>query len=474
MNNTQQSSVSDLSKINTEVIEPLKCYTHCQIIGFGPACLSLLIAADRLGVLVPLLEKGLIIHEKSVDKNTLLKSGINYSLPSNSDALDFLSGISKKGLFASVLSMSAAKIIYATGKNGISLQIVAMLIEDIRQCFIDLSTRYVNSHILYNSQVESIDQEAQLWSLRTSNRTAITEIMRTTTPILQPKNTKKSETQQTHYTHRIVSPNIVMASGSYPYIPQEISQYCEHNNITLLHSEQVLRENNLIVKVTAQESPIVIIGASHSGFSVLHQLLSQHSGSQQNIKIIHRSMIRRMHLSIPEAIAAGESFNQDTDICPENGRVFRFQGLYKRSKRLFEDVKNNHYPFVSLHQYIQKEGITQHIQNASIIVSATGYRPMLPVIRDSQQHTINFIKQGSSLSLNNNGNLCDIEGTPIAGLMAIGLGFGRKHGGIGEPSYLSAPVGINIFQGADGEAICQQLNATTLLSNGNQYEEKLI
>ncbi|MFT5118225.1 MAG: hypothetical protein ACI9NY_001763, partial [Kiritimatiellia bacterium] len=105
----------------------------------------------------------------------------------------------------------------------------------------------------------------------------------------------------------------------------------------------------------ATKSPIVIIGASHSGFSVLHQLLSQHSGCQQNIKIVYRSVIRRMHISIRAAKEAGEDFDHSVDICPENGRVFRFQGLYKRSKRLFEDVVNNHYPFVSLHQCTHKQ-----------------------------------------------------------------------------------------------------------------------
>jgi hypothetical protein len=472
------------SGIKPTFIKPITLHTHYQIIGFGPACISLLIAADRTGILLAMLKKGVIIHEKSDGVDDLLNTGINYDIPSNSDAIDFLSGIASDGLFSSVLQQPAAKMIRAAGNNAISLKVIAILIADIRQCFLTLLSQYKNSHVIYRSRVESIDQLEQEWSVCTSNSTAIVDIVISTLDISTKKyldeTLENNKTHRTfHHQRRVISPYIIIASGSYPYIPSMINQYCEQNSIPLLHSESVLRDNesdnnNLATHIENNRDPIVIVGASHSGFSVLHRLLDRHSGQQHDIDIIYSKLIRRMHFSEKEATDAGECFNREQDICPESGRVFRFQGLYKRSKYLFENVMQKNYPFISLHQCDQRGDIIRYISKAGIVISATGYRPRVPVVRNQQGQTMSLNQYGASLLLSDNGNICDTTGTPLNGLMAIGLGFGREHRDIGEPSYVGAPVGINIFQGADGDVICRQLSATSSSPQEKQYEEKLI
>lgn len=440
--------------------EPIELQTTCQIIGFGPACTSLLVAADRLGLLNTLLDTGLIIHEKASGLQPLLKAGINYDIPSNSDALDFLSGISEDGIFASVLSLPAAQLIRAAQGNAVSLQLVALLIEDIRQCYLQLLSNYPNSYILYNSHVESINQHSDGWNICTTDSTG-------------PVKDHNGNSHLPNKTH-IFSAYVIIASGSKPYIPEEIRTLCERHNTSLIHSETMLRDPNILLDSADPTKPIAIIGASHSGFSVLHRLLNQQKGITQKIKMLHHSPIRRMHLSIEAALEAGEKFDVTQDVCPDSGRVFRFQGLYKRSKRLYEDIVQQHYPFVSLYQCSSQVETEQRLEGVSVVVAATGYRPLLPKIRNTSQQQITLARQGSALSLNPQANLCTDIGTPLQGLMAVGLGYGRQHSGIGEPSYSGAPVGINIFQGVDSEAICQQLSAIKPLFCEKRDEEEFV
>ncbi len=413
----------------------------CQIIGFGPASTSFLVSADRQGLLPQLLAHGLVIYERSPDNSALLDQGINYDIPSNSDALDFLDGISAKGLFAPVLHSAPARLIQAMGKEAISLQLVALLVDNLRQRLMELMLAYPRSEVRFGTQVKGISQAQHGWQVQLATGT------------------------------KVNSPVVILASGSKPHLPDTVQTFARQADIPLLHSEQLLRPGQELLTDCQQ---IHILGGSHSAFSVLHKLLESLPLAEKHISIIHAKPIRRMHLSGELAAAAGEAFQPELDTCPASGRVFRFQGLYTRSRLLFEQVTQGQHPQVSLRYCPTLEAQQQQLAKAHVIIAATGYRPRVPRLTDSHGKTLSVATHNSAVLVNNLGQVCLENGRALNGLLALGLGFGRSDSGIGEASYSGAPVGINIFQRADGDALCQQITKRYQQTSGESLEQEYI
>ena len=202
----------------------------------------------------------------------------------------------------------------------------------------------------------------------------------------------------------------------------------------------------------------MVLGGSHSAFSVLHKLLEGHTAPGLRLRVLHRDPIRRMHLSTEAAIACGEVFDPVQDICPQSGRVFRFQGLYTRSRLLYEQILDGQHPHIELVPCKDIAQLAAAVSGADLVISATGYLPRIPKMVTSDGATIEVGRNGAAAMVNNRGLLCDAQGAELKNIYGIGLGFGRAGSGVGEPSYFGGPVGINIFQGPDGAAICACLD----------------
>lgn len=427
------------AKVNPE---PPVSRPFCQIVGFGPASTSFLVSADRWGILDELLQRGLIIHEKRDSEDTLLLAGPNYDIPSNSDASDFLDGISPDGCFAPVLSGSAARLIRARGSQEVPLQLVALLIADIRRIVREKIRRYPDSRILYGQQVQELCRTRTGWLMRFEHGKSLE------------------------------SDCIVLACGSTPHVPPEIRRVAEALALPLLHSETVLRPCELGDFLPGGAKHIAVVGASHSAFSVLHKFLEAHADRDVRYTLLHQSPVRRMHRNVELALAAGETFDPTADVCPTSGRVFRFQGLYTRSRRLYEQIMDGGHPSIVLRRCTDPSGLAAHLHDADLVITATGYRPNIPMMRDGRGMPLRAGRNGSSTLIDRYGNLCDPQGRAIPGLLGLGLGFGRSRSDIGEPSYRGAPVGINIFQGPDGDALCENLRSKLQHNAGESLEKE--
>jgi hypothetical protein len=414
----------------------------CQIVGFGPACTSFLISADRRGILDDLLQKGIVIHERRQTEDDLLLAGPNYDIPSNSDASDFLEGISANGLFAPVLSGAAARLIRARGTQEVPLQLVALLIADIRRIFCERIRQYPHSRIVYRQHVQELFRTRSGWLMSFAGGGGLE------------------------------STCAILACGSTPHIPPEIRRAAETSAIPLLHSETLLRPCNLGEILPESAKHITVIGASHSAFSVLHKLLEAHPDRDVRYALLHQSPVRRMHRSAELALVAGEVFDPKDDICPVSGRVFRFQGLYTRSRRLYEQIVAGRHPSVALCRCNAPPDWETHLRDTDVIVAATGYRPSIPMMRGRSANILRAGRNGSSALVDRHGNLCDPLGKPISGLLGLGLGFGRNRSDIGEPSYRGSPVGINIFQGPDGDALCENIRSKLQHNAGEPLEKE--
>lgn|GEM_PF-3442892 len=404
--------------------------TFCQIVGFGPACTSFLVSADRHGLLTDLLECGLVIHERQDSVEKLLHAGINYDIPSNSDASDFLDGISPDGLFAPVLDSTPARLIRARGTQSVPLQLVALLTAELRRVFLAAAERFPLFKLRLGQMVHEMVQTGTGWVMRFEDGTMIESRL------------------------------AILAAGSTPHLPPELRRIAEQRGIPLFHSETILRPVNLGDLLPEDARHITVIGASHSAFSVLHKLIEILPGRSIDLTLAHRTPIRRMHRSAELALAAGEIFDSVRDVCPSSGRVFRFQGLYTRSKLLYEQILAGCHTNITLARCAHAEDVTGIMERSDMVVAATGYRPNLSLFNDTAERPIRIGRNGSAANVDATGHLCDNHGRPLASLFGIGLGFGRMRSDIGEPSYRGAPVGINIFQGPDGDALCDSILST--------------
>lgn len=396
----------------------------CQIVGFGPGCTSFLIAADRRGILPELLDRGLLIHEREGSAEALLPVGVNYDIPSNSDASDFLDGIAPGGLFGPLLDGPAGRMIRMAGGRAISLQLVALLVAEARRLTVEAMRRHPNSRIAYGATVTRVSRTAGGWRLHLAQGRSVE------------------------------SPLAVLAAGSTPHLPDGLRRAAADAGVPLLHSDAVLRPCDVTALLPDGARSIAVVGASHSAFSVLHKLLELYAGSSLRLTLLHSGPIRRMHRSASLAQAAGERFDPESDLCPASGRVFRFQGLYTRSRVLYEQIVAGQHPTVTLRPCADEADIADALRGMDAVVAATGYRPNLPPLADAQDRPLTAGGNGSAVMVGSDGQLRMADGAALPGLLGIGLGFGRDGSGIGEPSYRGAPVGINIFQGPDGDALC--------------------
>ena len=403
----------------------------CQIVGFGPGCVSFLVAADRCGILQQLLEQGLVIWERSPGRDALIKGGISYDIVSNSSALDFIEQIDPDGLFADVLKQGPALVLKSLGAAPAPLMLVSALIHDLRHAIMRILDRYPRSAVYLGQDVTSVTSERDAYVAQTNLGLTMT------------------------------SPHFVLAAGSHAVIPDNIAFLAQAVGVKTLHGEAFLRPGGQ-EKVPTDAVNIVVIGGSHSAFSVLHKLLEVHCVSDLNITLVHRKPVRRMHLSTQEALACGEQFDLEQDVCPTSGRVFRFQGLYTRSRVLFDQINAGLHPNLKIRGGLKGAELSQTFKRADIVIAATGYIPRVPKMHDANNRVISIGYVGNTVWVDNHSRIRKIDGQILSGLYGIGLGYGRQQSAIGEPSYEGAPVGVNIFQGPDGAAICNQLSAAIL------------
>lgn len=132
---------------------------------------------------------------------------------------------------------------------------------------------------------------------------------------------------------------IVNATGAVQTIP---SEYLCYRNV--LTSTDVLCNS---YDFTNQK--IAIVGASHSGWSVVWSLLQDYRRPFGSIDLIARHA-PRVFFRDADAAALDDYEYGDDDICPETNQIHRFGGLRGDSKQVWRNHRNGLYPNIHLVQ----------------------------------------------------------------------------------------------------------------------------
>ncbi|MGW2842954.1 FAD-dependent oxidoreductase [Streptomyces sp. NPDC001493] len=212
---------------------------------------------------------------------------------------------------------------------------------------------------------------------------------------------------------------------------------------------------------TGASGKVVVVGGSHSAWSVVHLLLP----AADEITVIHRTGLRLFYDSADRAGADGYVFDPVLDVCPMNGRVNRYGGLRGRAHELARAALrlpgSDPLPvrLVQVDTPAARDAAAQALAEADTIVMANGFEADLPPIHYADGMPFTAATGPTGTVVNDRGHLVDARGTAYPQLVAYGLGAGlapsQEVGG--EPSYTRRADGVWLYQHDIGEVVLDDL-----------------
>jgi hypothetical protein len=359
----------------------------CAIIGAGPAGLSFLIALcnrvasasedDRLR-LQGLLDS-MVILEATAAAGGLMG---DYQINANTDAVDVVRGIADETPFTNLRDQYLK--LPETQQALIPLPVIG---EKLMQPLAQLAATLLGDRLRFNASVKKVVvEDGQFQCLDTDNHSLLR------------------------------SDRLVLCSGGSEVLLPELSQWQEKTEFT----GEFLRRTQFNNLPEASGS-LVIIGASHSGFSVawrfLNDVLLADWIEGREIIILQRGEQVKMRCSPEFATEHQLAYDNLIDICPVTGLVFRNAGLRKDAKNLYIQIRNGEEPRVRLVSIDKLGDQSQLLDEAALVIQGTGFQTNFPEIELNSKPV--RLDQNSQ-----QGELHELSsGKVIPGLYGMGLGM---------------------------------------------------
>ena len=224
--------------------------------------------------------------------------------------------------------------------------------------------------------------------------------------------------------------------------------------------------NNLKTKLL-KKSKVVILGGSHSAFSVAHFLLNSSDSylfKSNDIKIWCRAKPKIYFNSKEDAFQCGYTDFSNTDFCTVTNKLYRLAGLRMDGRDLYMkmlglgNAKKETRVCLNLFEGKIKE-IERDLNDATLIIVAYGYKLNIPLFINKFGEQINFKGNYTKHWVNNNCELLDENGCIISNVFATGLATGFIPTGDlgGEPSFEGQTNGIWYYQNAIADRIINSL-----------------
>lgn len=237
----------------------------------------------------------------------------------------------------------------------------------------------------------------------------------------------------------------------------------------IIHSDTLLRSGLPKSMETAliQKPKVVILGGSHSAFSTAHFLLQQaglYSFDSSDIKIWCKTLPKIYFNNREDAELCGYSDFTDEDICPVTKKLYRLAGLRMDGRALYMQMlglgHTKKETRVQLNLFANKENeLKEDLDNATLIISALGYRLNIVPIFDEEGKEIRLKGEETGHWVNDNCELLDENGSLVPNIFASGLATGFIPNGDlgGEPSFQGQTNGIWYYQNAIAGRIMRNL-----------------
>jgi hypothetical protein len=237
----------------------------------------------------------------------------------------------------------------------------------------------------------------------------------------------------------LIASCVVVATGGAPWTPADLSS---RGLSQLVHSDSLLRgAGPHLERADGNGATAVIIGGSHSAFSSALRLLSldaDHVFEHSPILIVHRRPIRVTFDNAEAAHAESYRFGPD-DVCPLTGRVHRLGGLRTDSADLWRRIVRDEEHRVRLIRTDKDPATEAVVQDAALVVAATGYRSCAGSL---------FAPDVEGMWFDLTGQACSVGGDALHGVFGLGLGTGRTRDDLtgGEPSFSGAIDGAWFYE----------------------------
>ncbi|MFJ9432501.1 hypothetical protein ACIRQY_22975 [Streptomyces sp. NPDC101490] len=396
-----------------------------QVVGFGPAALGIPIAADRTGLLDDLMREGCVFLDRR-GRNEW--RSLDYDIPSNSAAGDFLEGLSPDGRLRAVLRSPEVRALQEAPDQPVALRVAARFLARTAREIADYTVRFDGAHTHFSTSVDHLSRDADgLFHSRDARGRTLA-----------------------------LSRSAVIAVGARPLAgaaPRTVT------------SEAVLRRecDAQCEAAVGAGTTIRILGGSHSAFSTVGLLLREWGDLLRpgQIQVQARSEILVYRPEARAAVTDGRTgavaVGGTADVggtalvtaVSETRPLHRFAGLRGESEALYRAVLHGAEPRVRLLCHPEENDPAA----SPLTIAATGYRARrLPVLDVRGQP---LFPPGEA-AVDEEGRVLDGRGRPVPGLFGIGLGHCSPVGpASGDSGYPMAAV--NVFHGRTADRIVAQL-----------------
>ncbi|WP_428334656.1 DegT/DnrJ/EryC1/StrS family aminotransferase [Novosphingobium sp.] len=423
------------------------------IIGGGPAGTAVLISASRQDRLGELASAGLAIVERAA---TLGSGNLgNYAIRSDTTAETFLSAIKDNPepmLAALVAHRAAMAVTRHIGALGAPLAEAGDLLAVTGERLADVVTENGGEVLTRHDAVSARRTAEGLWA----------------TTVIPHGGLPREE----------LSRHIVIATGG--AMGHETARKAAIAGSTLgdlagerlMLADAVMRGDGLEAvaeRVADVRAPrIVIVGGSTSAMATVVRLLAGNLPlGAGGIALLHRRPLRPFYASRDAALADGFTDFTDRDICPVSGFVYRLGGFRLESRELVlraleigGRVPDPRLALLRIDMMNEAE-VRAQIENADLVIAATGYRPRAFPLFDVDGAPIALACDTAAAGqlVDRHCRVLAADGTVVEGAFALGLGAGFVPWGPlgGEPSFRGSANGLWLWQNNVGQMIVEQV-----------------
>lgn len=428
----------------------------CLIVGGGPSGTGPLVYAGWAGRLEDFLRRGVALIEESQE---LCTGAIpSFDIPSNSPADRFLECLEHPGSHAAFPRACSSQIraeLDAVRTNYIHLPRAGNLLRELGMDLCDWFERSANSHLMRGCRVTSIramdDGRYEVAVTRAGEQDSIACIV-TTTKILVA-------TGGVSMIDREIGARIARACAEFGGAPAFMTA---HQIIS-----RAITAKALHTFFNERGRSIVIVGGSHSAFSVAGLLLGDFPDgylAEGDIAIMHRSRIKLYYDSISHAEADGYADFDSDDICPQTKRIYRVGGLRGAARELYRRVMRSPgcTPESRVRLVASGGSATEwpiDWSRVGAVVFASGYKLREVPFFDRYGQRIALHGSFTGRYVDTRSRLLQADGTPLLNVFAVGVATGYlpqlQFGG--EQSFMGRENSVWLCQHGLGQLLLDSL-----------------
>ena len=408
--------------------------------GGGPAALGPFICAARTGRLDELLDQGVLV----IERGSALGGGSlrHYAISSNSLAVAFLEGLDEVPIGSPLDDVRDDPATLELRKlSGVHapLKMAGAFLDSLGAAVTKVLERHPKCAVLRETTVSEVGAADDRVSVSTLN--GAKQIVRAGKAVIAMGGRAPDGLE-----------NLELVPG----LP--LRNYADR----LRHASAVFDDRiglpAHLVEAVRSSGKVAVVGGSHSAWSVAWTMLNDsrfrgRTGAAPTVTLLHRSPIRLFYLTADEAEEERYPFDPERDVCPVSGRVNRVGGLKGDARELARRALGFADDGVSIRLLqVGRDGdraaTAAALNEAGLIVAATGYRPQLPEILTHGGRSVEPARSSAGIAVTDRAELVTANGHPIPNVLTYGLGVGirapERIGG--EPSNERAITSIWLYQ----------------------------